>query len=153
MSRVLCLCLCLAIFFQAAQSQGSINWTTSPFVPTAIPLAVRSPYLNLWLPAGNTKQLGDLSSQDAAFWNGNYQPVCGAVKVDGQSYTWMGTPGACTAGKAEQQSVNVRSKYIGLIWLFMRLTCCVVYSISIHFYHASWLSGPDHRVLIPSNTK
>ena len=33
-------------------------------------------------------------------------PWCGGALIDGQPYTFMGTPGLCIPGKAEQQSVN-----------------------------------------------
>ena len=30
------------------------NWTSDPFIPPAIPLAVKSPYLQTWLPQGTS---------------------------------------------------------------------------------------------------
>ncbi|EJC99891.1 DUF1793-domain-containing protein [Fomitiporia mediterranea MF3/22] len=35
-----------------SSQSGPSSWTTRPFSPPAIPLAVRSPYLNTWLPQG-----------------------------------------------------------------------------------------------------
>ena len=32
---------------------GPTVWTTLPFNPSALPLAVRNPYLNTWLAQGN----------------------------------------------------------------------------------------------------
>ncbi|KAJ8496439.1 hypothetical protein ONZ45_g12430 [Pleurotus djamor] len=44
--------LCALVLAQS----GPSNWTTTPFSPSALPLAVRSPYLNVWLPQGNNPQ-------------------------------------------------------------------------------------------------
>lgn len=46
-----------------AQMAGEINWETTPFLPTSIPLAVRSPYLSVWLEAGRNSRRGVLNSQ------------------------------------------------------------------------------------------
>lgn len=40
-----------AIFVQA--QSGAVNWTTLPFHPPALPLAVKSPYLNTWIHQGS----------------------------------------------------------------------------------------------------
>lgn len=48
-----------------AQSDG--QWTTSPFSPPAIPLAVKSPYLNSWLPQGSNAS--SANEAWATFWN------------------------------------------------------------------------------------
>ena len=32
---------------------GPTSWTASPFNPPALPLAVKSPYVNAWVPLGN----------------------------------------------------------------------------------------------------
>ncbi|EJC98576.1 uncharacterized protein FOMMEDRAFT_170841 [Fomitiporia mediterranea MF3/22] len=46
--------LLLIILALRVQTQsGPSNWTASPFNPPALPLAVRSPYLNVWLAQGN----------------------------------------------------------------------------------------------------
>lgn len=42
----------LYIDFASAQ-QGPTLWTTTPFNPSRLPLAVRNPYLNTWLAQGN----------------------------------------------------------------------------------------------------
>ena len=43
------------LFFvgRVAGQNGPTTWSTTPFNPSALPLAVRSPYLNTWLPQGN----------------------------------------------------------------------------------------------------
>ena len=47
-----------------------VTWSTTPFNPTGIPLAVRSPYLSTWLWGGTHDRLGDLTAQQSSFWNG-----------------------------------------------------------------------------------
>jgi len=48
--------------FALAQTQ---NWTADPFVPPAIPLAVKSPYVQTWLRQGAAE--GSLNSGWASF--------------------------------------------------------------------------------------
>ena len=104
----------------------NITWSTTPFNPTGIPLAVRSPYLSTWLWGGTHDRFGDLTAQQPSFWNGmlavglfseaklrifyagNILPWCGTVMVDGIVYTWMGVPAQCAPGgrTAVQQSLN-----------------------------------------------
>lgn len=99
-----------------AERPSAVPWTTDPFNPTSIPLAARSPYLNVWLEAGNRARRGILNSQfgkcstmlwflslndahvlidaaPAAAFNGNWLPWVVGVLVDGQPYTAMSTPG------------------------------------------------------------
>ena len=46
--------LLTALWFSGASAQnGPSRWTATPFNPPALPLAVRSPYLNTWLLQGN----------------------------------------------------------------------------------------------------
>ncbi|GAA5989358.1 hypothetical protein JCM5350_005687 [Sporobolomyces pararoseus] len=72
----------------------------TPFLPPAIPLAVKSPYLNAWLPTG-----GDfpktLAGQWARHWPvrwGPYSrknfrlPWSGMIRVDGKTYEFLGAP-------------------------------------------------------------
>lgn len=54
---------CLGI---VTAQQGPKNWTVSPFNAPALPLAVRSPYLNIWLAQGNDPQ--ELSNIDPRLW-------------------------------------------------------------------------------------
>ncbi|KAJ7760336.1 hypothetical protein B0H14DRAFT_3096426 [Mycena olivaceomarginata] len=65
------------------------SWTSTPFNPPSIPLAVRSPYLNTWLPQGQGVALNDAWP---SFWAGRITAWVGFVRVDGISYTFLGTP-------------------------------------------------------------
>jgi hypothetical protein len=44
-------------------SSSNVPWKTDPFNPTSLALAVRSPYLNVWLEGGNRARQGLLTSQ------------------------------------------------------------------------------------------
>lgn len=43
----------LGFLVSSVAQLGPSNWTASPFNPPALPLGVRSPYLNAWLLQGN----------------------------------------------------------------------------------------------------
>ncbi|KAJ7368444.1 DUF1793-domain-containing protein [Mycena albidolilacea] len=85
----------------------AITWTATPFNPSSIPLAVRTPYLSAWLPQGAGAALNDVW---ASFWNGNILGWAGFVKVDGVSYVFLGTPNVpATFSKAIQKSSQFTS--------------------------------------------
>ena len=56
-----------------------------PVRPPAIPLAVKSPYLNTWLAADNT------SGTWPTFWTGRITAMLGLIRVDGESYLFIGS--------------------------------------------------------------
>ncbi|KAJ7276535.1 DUF1793-domain-containing protein [Mycena haematopus] len=91
------LVLSLATFVQA------IAWTATPFNPSAIPLAVRTPYLSAWLPQGAGAALNDVW---ATFWTGMIVGWAGFVRVDGVPYVFLGAPSipGATFSKAVQKS-------------------------------------------------
>ncbi|CAA7266373.1 unnamed protein product [Cyclocybe aegerita] len=60
---------------------------TTIHVPGAIPLAIRSPYFNSWL---STQDGVSLASRWPTFWNGQTLGWAGFVRVDGQSFRWLG---------------------------------------------------------------
>jgi hypothetical protein len=47
---------------------AQITSTFTPARPPAIPLAVKNPYLNVWLPAGNNPDGGYLPGTWPTFW-------------------------------------------------------------------------------------
>ncbi|EJC98580.1 DUF1793-domain-containing protein [Fomitiporia mediterranea MF3/22] len=47
------LLLLILLALRVQTQSGPSNWTASPFNPPALPLAVRSPYFNVWLAQGN----------------------------------------------------------------------------------------------------
>ncbi|KAF7355439.1 DUF1793-domain-containing protein [Mycena sanguinolenta] len=94
--------LLLAAFVQA------LSWTATPFNPSAIPLAVRTPYLSAWLPQGEGAALNDAW---ATFWTGMIVGWAGFVKVDGTPYVFLGAPSvpSVTFSKAVQKSSQFTS--------------------------------------------
>ncbi len=82
------LAACAALFeFSTAAS------TFSPARPPAIPLAVKSPYLNTLQFAGSDGGNGGyLYGQWPTFWAGQVTAWTGMIKVDNVTYTWMGDP-------------------------------------------------------------
>ncbi|KAJ7356633.1 hypothetical protein DFH08DRAFT_770718 [Mycena albidolilacea] len=98
--------LCAAAF--ALQALAAPSWTSTPFNPPSIPLAVRSPYLNTWLPQGQGVALNDAWP---SFWAGRITAWVGFVRVDGISYTFLGAPVVDGANftKATQKSFSFTS--------------------------------------------
>ncbi|GJN67884.1 hypothetical protein PLICBS_001926 [Purpureocillium lilacinum] len=83
--------------------------TFSPARPPAVPLAVRSPYLNVWL---NGKRDGSpsgyLPGNWPVFWSQYIQGWQGFIRVDGHVYNWMGNaPGG--DGLVNQTSLEYTS--------------------------------------------
>ncbi|CAA9959750.1 hypothetical protein PTNB73_02317 [Pyrenophora teres f. teres] len=67
--------------------------TFTPTRPPSLPLAVKSPYLSTWVPAGsNGGNGGYLPGQWPSFWTGQWLGWTGLIKVDGTTYLWMGAP-------------------------------------------------------------
>ncbi|KAJ7228524.1 hypothetical protein GGX14DRAFT_554614 [Mycena pura] len=98
---------CACLLPLATLVQG-IGWTATPFNPSAIPLAVRSPYLSTWLPQGAGAALNDVW---ATFWTGMITGWAGFVKVDGVPYVFLGAPNvpSVTFNKAVQKSSKFTS--------------------------------------------
>ncbi|KAJ6452366.1 DUF1793-domain-containing protein [Mycena vulgaris] len=85
----------------------AISWTATPFNPSSIPLAVRTPYLSAWLPQGTGAALNDAW---ATFWTGSIVGWAGFVKVDGISYVFLGAPSVpATFSRATQKSSRFTS--------------------------------------------
>jgi hypothetical protein len=57
-----------------------------PIRPPAVPLAVRSPYLNTWVAADQ------LAGTWPSFWTGRTTAMTGIARIDGTAYTFMGDP-------------------------------------------------------------
>lgn len=82
-----------SLLFAAFWACVSAASTFSPARPPAIPLAVKSPYLSAWQQVGSaTGNGGYLAGQWPTFWNGEIVGWTGLIRVDGQAYTWMGSP-------------------------------------------------------------
>ncbi|KAF7299431.1 hypothetical protein MIND_00892900 [Mycena indigotica] len=95
----------VATILSAATLAASVDWKATPFNPSAIPLAVRSPYLNTWLAQGGNGRA--LSSTWPSFWTGQACPRL--AKIDGINYSWLGTPAVdgVTYTRATQKSVTI----------------------------------------------
>ena len=75
----------------ALSALSNAQSTFSPLRPPAIPLAVRSPYLSTWQQAGSDGGNGGyLAGEWPTFWQGQVTGWQGFIRVDGQTYTWMG---------------------------------------------------------------
>ncbi|KAJ5668292.1 uncharacterized protein N7477_006862 [Penicillium maclennaniae] len=74
--------------------------TFTPARPPAAPLAVKSPYLSTWLNIGSDGGDGGyLAGEWPVFWQNQVTGWAGMVRVDGQTYTWMGLPGTKTVNQ------------------------------------------------------
>ncbi|KAJ7652052.1 hypothetical protein DFH06DRAFT_540129 [Mycena polygramma] len=97
--------LCATLF---ALQAAAASWTSTPFSPPSIPLAVRSPYLNAWLPQGQGAALNDVWP---TFWAGQVNAWAGFVNVDGTSYSFLGAASVDGSSftKATQKSFSFTS--------------------------------------------
>ncbi|KAL1676966.1 DUF1793-domain-containing protein [Schizophyllum commune] len=91
---------------------NAYNWTASPINPPALPLAVRTPYLSVWLPqgtdgAGSRRALND---EWPTFWRLDETfGWAGFAKVDGQVYSFLGA--SSVPGVSFSKAVQTSSKY------------------------------------------
>lgn len=95
--------LSLAILVLAA---SAVSWNATPFNPASVPLAVRSPYLSAWLPQGAGTALNGAWPQ---FWTGSILGWAGYIRVDGDTYTFLGDPVVAGAKSAVQKSLEFTS--------------------------------------------
>ena len=121
LSVLLLVCLCLP-------SDGSISWHASPFNAPSLPLAVKTPYLNAWLPqGGHPSKSGQIWP---CLWTGIQTNVCdspylnsyydlsfdyllhqnlgwtGIIKVDAKTYAFLGDATDPEFGLASEISVE-----------------------------------------------
>ena len=68
----------LGLLSLVSSAYAAPSWTVDPFNPPAIPLAVKTPYLNTWLPQGGG---AELNRNWPKFWTGDVRTVlpCGRV--------------------------------------------------------------------------
>ncbi|EPQ25643.1 uncharacterized protein PFL1_06780 [Pseudozyma flocculosa PF-1] len=104
-----------------------------PIKPPSYPLAVRSPYLNAWLPAGSSlsstppNSVGDggyLAGEYPAFWTSSYGADgefrlgwTGYIRVDGTTYQWMGN-GFGTLVRAGKAATQLSVEYTATRTIF-----------------------------------
>ncbi|OWP04752.1 hypothetical protein B2J93_4034 [Marssonina coronariae] len=100
-------------------ADGAMLWsfaaaasTFSPTRPPAIPLAVKSPYLNVLQFAGSDGgNSGNLAGQYSQFWAGQIAAWVGMIRVDGITYTWMGDPGPQSVNQTAFEYTSTRSVF------------------------------------------
>ncbi|KAK6612858.1 hypothetical protein ACHAPF_006859 [Botrytis cinerea] len=77
-------------------TQSYAQGTFTPERPPAVPLMVKSPYLNSWQNFGTNardyKNGNSLALRWSTFWHNQITGMTGIVMVDGESLTWMGYP-------------------------------------------------------------
>ncbi|KAL1998449.1 hypothetical protein VTN02DRAFT_6160 [Thermoascus thermophilus] len=83
-----------------------------PARPPALPLAVKSPYVNTWLDAGRDGGDGGyLPGQWPVFWTNQVTGWTGMIRVDGEVYTWMGLPGSRLVNQTSYRYTSTRSVF------------------------------------------
>ncbi|KAF2458173.1 glutaminase GtaA [Lineolata rhizophorae] len=98
----------LAIFFFGFVSSS----TFSPARPPSIPLAVRSPYLNTWLAVGGDEATGGhLAERWPRFYTGSINGWVGMIRVDGETYSWMGQPGPDPVTQVSVEYTSTKSVF------------------------------------------
>lgn len=55
------------LYAEQVSAQKGPTWTASPFNAFSLPLVIRNPYLNTWLPQGNSPP--ELGGIFAKFWS------------------------------------------------------------------------------------
>ncbi|KAJ7129541.1 DUF1793-domain-containing protein [Mycena epipterygia] len=99
--------LLLAASFFIFCDASQVTWKATPFNPSSIPLAVRTPYLSAWLPQGSGASLNGVWPQH---WTGQTVGWAGFIKVDGTAYSFLGDPGIpASFQKATQKSMEFTS--------------------------------------------
>ncbi|GFP57022.1 glutaminase A [Trichoderma asperellum] len=88
--------------------------TFEPARPPAAPLAVRAPYLNVWLNGPNDgSPSGYLPGQWPRYWTQGIQAWQGFIMVDGKAYNWMGAaPGADNVEQVSLKYTSTRTTFI-----------------------------------------
>ncbi|KAK8083629.1 hypothetical protein PG996_002410 [Apiospora saccharicola] len=109
--------LSIAAVAQWALTGGLVHAasTFSPARPPAIPLAVRSPYINTWLAVGKDGGNGGyLAGEWPQFWSQHTNGWVGMIRVDGTAYTWMGAAanGPAAVDQTEFSYTSTRSTFI-----------------------------------------
>ncbi|KAK8244847.1 glutaminase GtaA [Phyllosticta capitalensis] len=105
MLPIVLIATCLAAVASAAS-------TFTPARPPALPLAVRSPYLNVWLNAGSDGGNGGyIAGKWPVFWSNQVNGWAGMIRVDGTSYTWLGDPGPQAVSQTAYDFTSTRSSF------------------------------------------
>ncbi|KAH8111927.1 DUF1793-domain-containing protein [Phellopilus nigrolimitatus] len=111
---MLCVFLAFLLAARVVAQNGPKTWAAAPFNPPSFPLAVKSPYVNVWAPQGNGP--AELSQAWPRVWAdlsiiGWYA----SVRVDGTAYMLLGAQGTPLLSSANQTAVQLtptRTSYI-----------------------------------------
>ncbi|KAK3305377.1 uncharacterized protein B0T15DRAFT_195150 [Chaetomium strumarium] len=96
-----------ALVTMAANTVAAAS-TFKPARPPAVPLAVRSPYLNAWLQGGSSGAI--LPGSWPRHWTGNILGWQGLVAVDGVTYNWLGAaPGPAPVNQVSLEYTSTKS--------------------------------------------
>ncbi|KAI9627653.1 hypothetical protein KEM48_012117 [Puccinia striiformis f. sp. tritici PST-130] len=82
-----------------------------PFLPTVVPLAVRSPYLGTYLQDGTDKDITEFSPR---FWTGTPIGWNGLIRVDGHVFSWMGNLTHLSSADGQPHEVELYTDINGL---------------------------------------
>ncbi|KAF8493583.1 hypothetical protein JB92DRAFT_3084946 [Gautieria morchelliformis] len=100
-----------ALGWASAQAVVGPAWTASPFHPHAVPLAIRSPYLNSWAQGGNGS--APISTQWPTLWDmTNVLGWTVFVRVDGTAYRILGGDGPQAANQTAFSFSATQSKFV-----------------------------------------
>ncbi|KAL5494579.1 hypothetical protein ACEPAI_40 [Sanghuangporus weigelae] len=149
--------------FVLAQN-GPTDWTSSPFNAPALPLAVKSPYLNTWLQQGNRPASLDTSWPNLwtiAAITGWYS----SVVVDGTAYRIMGAAPIANVSNANQTAIEFTATRTSFIFNAgpMQINCSFISPIeptdlvrqslpfSYYTMSASSLDGNSHQLRMYSD--
>ncbi|KAF9784530.1 hypothetical protein BJ322DRAFT_1109249 [Thelephora terrestris] len=81
---------CLQLLFVASSALAQ-NWTANPFIPPALPLAVKTPYLQTWVQRAGVNSSLNYGWQ--SYRDGSKIAWVGFLRVDiDQFFVWMGDP-------------------------------------------------------------
>ncbi|KAJ6486403.1 DUF1793-domain-containing protein [Mycena vitilis] len=142
------LSLASSFLFLFADAATQFPWKATPFNPSSIPLAVRTPYLSAWLPQGSGTALNAAWPQH---WTGQTVGWAGFIKVDGTPYSFLGDPGITAPfTKTIQKSMEFTSTQSIFVMAAGRVDLTVTFPSPVELSAAS-TDGSPHSVQVYSD--
>ena len=150
--------------FLLRPTKANVPWQATPFNPPAVPLAVRSPYLNCWLNQNGGGKPLTASNEWPTFWTGTVGALiltaesrlsetctvqilgwAGLVSVDGTVFIFMGDPVIpnTNAPKTVQKSLTVKLHFMADCIVNAHIYVGHIYPK--HICHDSWNCGFDYK--------